>query len=58
MYTVPIVTYGVFRYLFLVYRKSDGGDPATLLFRDVPLVISGVAYAALVMLLLRGHDLG
>jgi len=54
MYTVPIVTYGVFRYLFLVYRKSDGGDPATLLFRDIPLVISGLAYAALVMLLLRG----
>ena len=55
MYTVPIVTYGVFRYLFLVYRKSDGSDPATLLFRDVPLVLSGVAYAALVMLLLRGN---
>ncbi len=54
MYTVPIVTYGVFRYLFLVYRKSEGGDPARLLFRDVPLMLSGVAYAMLVILLLRG----
>jgi 4-hydroxybenzoate polyprenyltransferase len=54
MYTVPIVTYGVFRYLFLVYRRSEGGDPARLLFRDLPLILSGVAYAASVLLLLRG----
>lgn len=53
MYTVPVVTYGVFRYLFLVYRKSEGGDPARLLFRDVPLVLSGLAYAGLVVVLLR-----
>ena len=42
MFTVPFVCYGVFRYLFLVYRKSEGGDPAKLLFRDVPLVLSGL----------------
>ncbi len=53
MFTVPVVTYGVFRYLFLVYRRSEGGDPAQLLFRDLPLVASGVAYAGLVVLLLR-----
>ncbi len=56
IYTVPFVTYGVFRYLFLVYRKSEGGDPARLLFRDVPLVLSGVLYAAVVLLVL--HDAG
>jgi len=55
MYTVPIVTYGVFRYLFLVYRKSEGGDPAKLLFRDVPLIVSGAIYVVLVWLLLRGN---
>jgi 4-hydroxybenzoate polyprenyltransferase len=53
-FTVPIVTYGVFRYLFLVYRRSEGGDPAQLLFRDAPLVISGLLYGGLVVLLLRG----
>jgi 4-hydroxybenzoate polyprenyltransferase len=55
MYTVPVVTYGVFRYLYLVYRKSEGGDPAKLLFRDMPLVASGLVYVVLVWLLLRGH---
>jgi 4-hydroxybenzoate polyprenyltransferase len=54
MFTVPFVTYGVFRYLFLVYRKSEGGDPARLLFRDVPLLVCGLGYAAAVVLLLRG----
>lgn len=53
MYTVPIVTYGVFRYLFLVYRKREGGDPSRLLFRDAPLLISGAIYAGLVLYLLR-----
>jgi 4-hydroxybenzoate polyprenyltransferase len=55
MYTVPFVTYGVFRYLFLVYRRSEGGDPARLLFRDLPLILCGLAYAIAVLALLRGH---
>ena len=50
--TVPFVCYGVFRYLFLVYRKSEGGDPAKLLFRDVPLVLSGVLYVTAVLAVL------
>jgi hypothetical protein len=53
MFTVPFVTYGVFRYLFLVYRRSEGGDPARLLFRDVPLIVSGAGYAVLVVAILR-----
>lgn len=53
MFTVPFVTYGVFRYLFLVYRRSEGGDPARLLFRDVPLIVSGLGYAGLVVAILR-----
>jgi 4-hydroxybenzoate polyprenyltransferase len=56
MYTVPVVTYGVFRYLFLVYRRSEGADPARLLFRDLPLVASGVVYLALVLVLLHGRS--
>lgn len=53
MYTVPFVTYGVFRYLFLVYRKSEGGDPARLLFKDGPLLVSGLLYVIAVLVLLR-----
>ena len=51
-FTVPFVCYGVFRYLFLVYRRSEGGDPAKLLFRDVPLILSGVLYVVTVLAVL------
>ena len=56
MYTVPVVVYGVFRYLFLVYRRSEGGDPSRLLFRDLPLVLSGAVYVVLVLVLLHRFD--
>jgi 4-hydroxybenzoate polyprenyltransferase len=38
MVTVPFVLYGVFRYLFLVYRRDEGGSPDELLVRDWPLL--------------------
>ncbi|HEX8735838.1 MAG TPA: decaprenyl-phosphate phosphoribosyltransferase [Pyrinomonadaceae bacterium] len=32
--TLPFVVYGVFRYLFMVHKRKEGGDPVQLLFRD------------------------
>ncbi len=39
MYTIPFVTYGIFRYMFLIYHKEDGGSPTVLLLTDPPLLI-------------------
>jgi 4-hydroxybenzoate polyprenyltransferase len=36
-YTVPIVVYGVFRYLFLVHKRGAGGAPEKVLLSDRPL---------------------
>jgi 4-hydroxybenzoate polyprenyltransferase len=38
--TLPFVIYGVFRYLFLIHRRKQGGDPVQLLFRDRPTLIN------------------
>ena len=38
MLTIPIVTYGVFRYLYLLYRGGQGGAPETMLLTDRPLL--------------------
>ncbi len=38
MVSVPFVIYGIFRYLFLLYRRGGGGDPATALFSDFHLL--------------------
>jgi 4-hydroxybenzoate polyprenyltransferase len=43
-FTVPLVVFGVFRYLFLVHKRGEGADPARLLFRDHQLVLSGVLW--------------
>lgn len=39
MFTIPFVLYAVFRYLYLVYRKGEGGSPEEALFADRPLLI-------------------
>lgn len=38
MLTIPLVTYGLFRYMYLIYCKEDGGSPAALLLTDPPLL--------------------
>jgi len=51
-YTIPIVLYGVFRYLYLVYRKEGGGSPEITLFADKPLFASIALYVILVAIIL------
>lgn len=38
--TIPFVLYGIFRYLYLVHQKSEGGDPTFVLLTDRPLLIN------------------
>jgi hypothetical protein len=47
MLTVPVVLYGLFRYLFLIREGDVGGAPEDLLFRDRPLLIAVALWAAL-----------
>lgn len=34
MLTIPLVLYGMFRYLYLVYMRKEGGSPEEVLLRD------------------------
>lgn len=45
VYTVPFVIYGIFRYLYLVHIRKQGGNPETLLVSDVPLMADISAWA-------------
>lgn len=38
--TLPFVLYGIFRYLYLVYHKDQGGEPAQSLLTDRPMVLN------------------
>jgi len=39
-FTVPFVIFGIFRYLYLIHQKNEGGRPSMLLISDKPLLIS------------------
>jgi len=52
IYTVPFVVYGIFRYLFLVYRRDEGGNPSEVLLKDRALQLAVVGWGLLVALLL------
>jgi 4-hydroxybenzoate polyprenyltransferase len=49
MFTIPVVTYGIFRYLYLVYHKEEGGSPTALLLTDAPLLACVVLWVAACM---------
>ncbi|MGB9691853.1 MAG: decaprenyl-phosphate phosphoribosyltransferase [Candidatus Sumerlaeaceae bacterium] len=40
IFTVPFVLYGIFRYLYLVYKREEGGAPEALLLQDLPLIVN------------------
>jgi len=44
--TVPIVLYGLFRYLFLLHRHELGGSPTRALLTDRPLLVCVVVWLA------------
>jgi len=47
-YTIPFVLYGIFRYLYLIHQRSEGGSPERILFDDKPLLINILLYLATV----------
>ncbi len=48
-YSVPFVIYGVFRYLYLLYQKNEGGSPEKLLFSHKPLLYNLICYLVVVV---------
>ncbi|MEO0080231.1 MAG: decaprenyl-phosphate phosphoribosyltransferase, partial [candidate division WOR-3 bacterium] len=56
--TVPFVLYGIYRYLYLVYRKEEGGAPEKVLFTDLPLVIDILLWMISVVVILYLAKLG
>jgi 4-hydroxybenzoate polyprenyltransferase len=44
MLTIPFVLYAIFRYLYLIHIKGEGGAPDELVFTDRPLQITFVLW--------------
>lgn len=50
--TIPFVLYGIFRYLYLVHQRGQGGNPASSLLTDRPLLVCVALWALVVAAIL------
>jgi 4-hydroxybenzoate polyprenyltransferase len=49
VYTLPLVLYGIFRYLYLVYQRNDIQDPTVSLLKDPALIVNVFLWGAAVL---------
>jgi 4-hydroxybenzoate polyprenyltransferase len=54
MLTIPLVIYGVMRYLQLIYDEDKGGSPEEVLLTDKPLFGTVIAWGILTVVILYG----
>ena len=52
--TLPFVLYGIFRYLYLLYRRQLGGNPSELFLRDRALLVNTLGWIGAVLLIIYG----
>jgi 4-hydroxybenzoate polyprenyltransferase len=52
--TLPFVLYGIFRYLYLLYRRQLGGNPSERFLNDRALLINTACWIAAVLLIIYG----
>ena len=52
--TLPFVLYGIFRYLYLLYRKELGGNPSELFLNDAPLLVNTFLWFVVVLAIVYG----
>jgi 4-hydroxybenzoate polyprenyltransferase len=52
--TLPFVLYGIFRYLYLLYRRQLGGNPSEIVLRDRALLVNTLAWLAVVLAIIYG----
>ena len=51
MFTIPIVIYGVARYLYIIYEKKEGESPERVLLSDTPLLFTVLLWVLSIFLI-------
>ena len=52
--TLPFVLYGIFRYLYLLYRRQLGGNPSELFLNDRALLLNTIGWIVAILLIIYG----
>jgi 4-hydroxybenzoate polyprenyltransferase len=50
--TLPFVLYGIFRYLYLLYRRQLGGNPSEIVLRDRALLVNTLVWLVAVLVII------
>lgn len=53
-YTLPVATYGLLRYFFVVHRYDAGGSPEKLIITDKHIALSVLVWGIIVLWVMRG----
>ena len=48
MYTIPCVIFGIFRYLYLIHQKGEGGHPDRIILSDRPFFVNLLVWTGIV----------
>ena len=56
--TLPFVLYGIFRYLYLLYRRELGGNPSDLLLNDRALLVNTGLWMLSLLIIIYGPGWG
>jgi 4-hydroxybenzoate polyprenyltransferase len=56
--TLPFVLYGIFRYLYLLYRRELGGNPSDLVLNDQALLTNSVLWMLVLLAIIYGPAFG
>ena len=54
MVTIPVVIYGVARYLYIIYEKKDAESPERVLLSDKPMLVTVVLWTITILFILYG----
>lgn len=57
VWTMPFPLYGIFRYLYLVHQRDEGGNPSEVLLTDRPILVCVALWGASLVALMYGRTL-
>jgi len=55
IYSLPVVLFGIGRYIFLVYHRQEGEDPAAVILRDKGVIAAVILWLGIAMLVFYGN---
>lgn len=56
IFTIPFVLYGIYRYLYVIHEKNEGGNPTSVVLTDRPLMLNGFLWILSLMLIIYWRE--